>query len=273
MNLKQRFKIFKRDNFTCVYCGKRPPEVILEVDHAISKKDGGKDNEENLVTSCFECNRGKSKISVDIFDYKKEIGKIEESKIQLDEYYKFLEEKNNLKNKELNIFKDYWEKYSQNNIPLTISELKSFINFKKQYPIEDILDAIDIAWSNNLILTKDKIKYISGILKNKKLYRDNPKEAERQQQVRKNINSFYEKWRNIGKSNYIKWDLKVLIKKIFEQDILWIETVSEVMDNCFKTFKDSGFTSYSNYVKYAIEEQIKIAEYYEQLYEKTNNIN
>lgn len=54
-----RFEVFKRDAFTCRYCGRRSPEVILEVDHAFPRSAGGSDEMENLVTSCFECNRGK----------------------------------------------------------------------------------------------------------------------------------------------------------------------------------------------------------------------
>jgi len=56
---KLRFEVFKRDRFTCQYCGKRPPGVILEADHIVPKKDGGQDTIANLTTSCFECNRGK----------------------------------------------------------------------------------------------------------------------------------------------------------------------------------------------------------------------
>jgi 5-methylcytosine-specific restriction endonuclease McrA len=32
---KLRFEVFKRDNFTCQYCGRETPEVILEADHVI----------------------------------------------------------------------------------------------------------------------------------------------------------------------------------------------------------------------------------------------
>ena len=57
-----RFKIFKRDEFKCQYCGKGVKEgVILEVDHIIPKSKGGNDTEDNLITSCKECNRGKGK--------------------------------------------------------------------------------------------------------------------------------------------------------------------------------------------------------------------
>jgi len=60
ITLSKRYEVLLRDNFICVYCGKRPPEVKLEVDHKIPKCKGGVDEIENLVTSCFECNRGKS---------------------------------------------------------------------------------------------------------------------------------------------------------------------------------------------------------------------
>lgn len=55
-----RFSIFKRDQFLCQYCGRTPPAVVLEVDHVHPKSKGGTDEENNLVTSCFECNRGKA---------------------------------------------------------------------------------------------------------------------------------------------------------------------------------------------------------------------
>ena len=57
---KVRFEVFKRDEFTCRYCGQKPPGVVLEVDHVNPRASGGGDEEVNLVTSCFDCNRGKS---------------------------------------------------------------------------------------------------------------------------------------------------------------------------------------------------------------------
>lgn len=55
-----RFDIFARDSFTCQYCGRRPPEVVLELDHVHPQSKGGGDEEINLITSCAPCNRGKS---------------------------------------------------------------------------------------------------------------------------------------------------------------------------------------------------------------------
>lgn len=58
---KIRFEVFKRDNFTCQYCGRMAPDVILEIDHINPIAKGGDNNILNLITSCFDCNRGKGK--------------------------------------------------------------------------------------------------------------------------------------------------------------------------------------------------------------------
>lgn len=59
LSKKIRFEVFKRDNFTCRYCGKSAPDVVLEVDHIIPVSKGGTDDICNLATSCLDCNRGK----------------------------------------------------------------------------------------------------------------------------------------------------------------------------------------------------------------------
>ena len=57
---KHRFEVLKRDSFTCQYCGKQPPETILEIDHIKPVAKGGDNSLLNLVTACVDCNRGKS---------------------------------------------------------------------------------------------------------------------------------------------------------------------------------------------------------------------
>lgn len=54
-----RFEVFARDLFTCQYCGRRPPDVVLECDHIHPASKGGPNELINLTTSCFDCNRGK----------------------------------------------------------------------------------------------------------------------------------------------------------------------------------------------------------------------
>lgn len=55
-----RFEVFKRDSFTCQYCGQKAPDVVLEIDHITPVADGGDNDLLNLVTSCKACNAGKS---------------------------------------------------------------------------------------------------------------------------------------------------------------------------------------------------------------------
>ena len=55
-----RFAILERDGFICSYCGRRPPEVILHVDHIMPLAAGGSDAYENLCTACKQCNQGKT---------------------------------------------------------------------------------------------------------------------------------------------------------------------------------------------------------------------
>lgn len=63
---KLRFEIFKRDSFSCQYCGRCPPVIVLECDHIIAVANGGKTEADNLITSCFDCNRGKGKTPLSV---------------------------------------------------------------------------------------------------------------------------------------------------------------------------------------------------------------
>ncbi len=61
LSKKIRFEVFKRDKFTCQYCGRMSPDVILEIDHIKPVAEGGDNSIINLITSCRDCNRGKGK--------------------------------------------------------------------------------------------------------------------------------------------------------------------------------------------------------------------
>jgi hypothetical protein len=62
-NLRQRFRVFKRDFFKCVLCGAAPanmPVCELHIDHIVPWSHGGETVEENLRTLCSNCNLGRS---------------------------------------------------------------------------------------------------------------------------------------------------------------------------------------------------------------------
>ena len=54
-----RFEVFRRDSFTCQYCGRRAPRVVLHVDHITPVVAGGTNDLANLRTACSTCNTGK----------------------------------------------------------------------------------------------------------------------------------------------------------------------------------------------------------------------
>lgn len=57
---RTRARILARDKSTCQLCGRKAPDVNLEVDHRVPVILGGSNDDDNLWTLCEECNRGKS---------------------------------------------------------------------------------------------------------------------------------------------------------------------------------------------------------------------
>ncbi len=52
-----REEIFRRDNYTCQYCGRRVSKPTI--DHVVPRHLGGQDTWDNLVTACAACNARK----------------------------------------------------------------------------------------------------------------------------------------------------------------------------------------------------------------------
>lgn len=56
-----RYEVFRRDGFTCRYCGRKAPDVKLQVDAVTPEALGGSHRDpSNLATACADCNSGKS---------------------------------------------------------------------------------------------------------------------------------------------------------------------------------------------------------------------
>ena len=55
-----RKNLFKRDKYTCQFCGVQPGPEELTIDHVMPKSRGGGSTWENCVLACVDCNKRKA---------------------------------------------------------------------------------------------------------------------------------------------------------------------------------------------------------------------
>ncbi len=55
-----RRNVFKRDRYTCQYCGTQPGTDELTIDHVLPRSRGGQSTWTNCVLACFQCNKRKA---------------------------------------------------------------------------------------------------------------------------------------------------------------------------------------------------------------------
>lgn len=55
-----RRNIFKRDKYTCQYCGRQPKPEELTIDHVVPRSQGGQSTWTNCVLACMGCNHRKA---------------------------------------------------------------------------------------------------------------------------------------------------------------------------------------------------------------------
>lgn len=147
LGVKLRFEVLKRDGYTCQYCGRQTPNVVLEVDHVIPRCEGGTDEMMNLVTSCWECNRGKGGRLLDnrapVIDTHDQTILMLERELQLAEYNTVKKTMRERIEREVEELSEYWR---------TVSRVRKDYVCKKtlrvylaSIPIEDIKDMMDYA--------------------------------------------------------------------------------------------------------------------------------
>jgi 5-methylcytosine-specific restriction endonuclease McrA len=55
-----RRNLFRRDRFTCQYCGRQPGKGDLSIDHVVPRSRGGRSTWANCVVACLRCNKRKA---------------------------------------------------------------------------------------------------------------------------------------------------------------------------------------------------------------------
>lgn len=150
LSKKIRFEVFKRDKFTCQYCGRSAPDVVLEVDHIKPVAEGGDNDIINLVTSCFDCNRGKGKrkLSDDSVVKKQhsQLKELQERKEQLDMMFEWKMGLKDIHEDSAEKIAEVFEKYTGFAVAENgMSDIKKWIS---EFSLSEILDAIDTAVSH-----------------------------------------------------------------------------------------------------------------------------
>lgn len=154
---KLRFEVFKRDQFKCQYCGKAAPDVVLNVDHINPVSKGGENDILNLVTSCEDCNSGKSdRLLSDnsILDkQRKMLEELDERRKQLQMMLEWRDELKDFDNEVAQSVADYFEQSIDDAAQVNEVGLKNINKWLKRFELHELLQAID---DLNPIYTKDK---------------------------------------------------------------------------------------------------------------------
>lgn len=143
-----RFEVFKRDRFTCQYCGKKAPDAVLHVDHIHPVSDGGDNNIMNLITACQGCNIGKSNRKLDSQDalnkQRAQMESMAERREQIEMMQEWRRDLIEFRHKEIEFVADYFEKFLRN-VHLNDTGRRTIQKQLLKFSFDEVVDAVEIA--------------------------------------------------------------------------------------------------------------------------------
>ncbi|WP_397570636.1 HNH endonuclease [Schlesneria sp. T3-172] len=143
-----RFEVLKRDAFTCQYCGRKAPDVLLEVDHIEPVSKGGTNSLLNLISSCKDCNAGKSDRRLeDTAVLDKQRAQLEELQARREQLELMFEWQKGLSNLSDSATDRIAEEWNQRVHPYAltkngVSDLRRLI---KTFSVNEVMEAIKVA--------------------------------------------------------------------------------------------------------------------------------
>ena len=166
---KMRFEVFKRDSFKCQYCGRQAPDVILEVDHIHPVAEGGKTTMLNLITSCRDCNRGKSKRmlsdNAEVTKQKAELDSLNERRLQMEMIVRWKKEMQELQEREIDLIESVL--VTDPSYCLTEQARQKVKMLIKEFGFNEVYEASEIAQGQYRWLT-ERLNKIGGICYNRR---------------------------------------------------------------------------------------------------------
>ena len=142
---KIRFEVFKRDKFTCQYCGRSAPDVVLQVDHIKPMSKGGGDDILNLATSCFDCNSGKSNRTLDndsvIKAQKRQLDELQQRREQLEMMLKWQRSLIDIDQQVVTELAEFWSDFVEG-YSLNEMGLKNLKQWVRRFGVNEVIEAI-----------------------------------------------------------------------------------------------------------------------------------
>jgi len=159
---KMRFEVFKRDEFTCQYCGAHPPKAILHVDHIHPVAQGGGNESDNLITACESCNQGKGANTLKNApaSLKEKAEKIKEQEAQILGYAEVFKRKQQRIDAQARdvcgiLFGPTWE--------IKNADFASIKNFVDRLGYPEVHEAAEIAASKSIYSNNRLFRYFCGV--------------------------------------------------------------------------------------------------------------
>ena len=150
---RNRFEVFKRDKFTCQYCGRSAPNVLLELDHILPRAEGGTDDTLNLITSCADCNRGKGArpLSDDtvVAKQRRQLEELQERREQLEMMMQWQQGLIDIEAEGIGKLADVWDElvpgYSLNE-----AGMRTLTGWLREYEIPELVESMKISTAQYL---------------------------------------------------------------------------------------------------------------------------
>lgn len=162
-----RFDVFKRDDFTCVYCGGHPPLAVLECDHMKPVAKGGTNDPANLVTACDRCNRGKGAIPLSVVppSLAEQAAAVAEREAQLRGYAEVMEAKRQRLEGDAWRVLEVLNPHQPPTVPM--DQYRSVCRFIERLGVHEVLDAAEATMAKRIFSDGGRFRYFCGVCWNK----------------------------------------------------------------------------------------------------------
>lgn len=147
-----RFEVFKRDRFTCQYCGAKAPEVVLHADHIHPVAEGGTNELLNLVTACAACNGGKgARLLDDRSAVERQRSQIEELQARREQLEMMLDWRDNAQAAVVDVVEAVCERIGERGGYWPNENGKNDIRkWLKRYSLAEVLEALDESFDRHM---------------------------------------------------------------------------------------------------------------------------